>query len=66
MPYLALFPAFLKLRKVDADLERPYRVPGGSSLATIMAVVCEVFICRPSCSSYGCPASPWIGPTPCR
>ncbi|MEA4909153.1 MAG: APC family permease [Chloroflexi bacterium] len=44
VPYLALFPAFLKLRKVDADLERPYRVPGGSSLATIMAVVCEVFI----------------------
>jgi len=26
MPYLGLFPAFLKLRKTDASRERPYRV----------------------------------------
>ncbi len=44
MPYLALFPAFLKLRKKDANVERPYRVPGGSVLGTIMAVICELFI----------------------
>lgn len=44
LPYLALFPAFLKLRKTDANLERPYRFPGGPVLAWIAAVVCEVFI----------------------
>jgi amino acid transporter len=44
IPYLALFPAFLKLRKVDADVKRPYRVPGGATLGIIMAVVCEIFI----------------------
>jgi amino acid transporter len=44
MPYLALFPAFLKLRKIDPDRERPYRVPGGNGLATAMVVVCMIFI----------------------
>jgi amino acid transporter len=44
MPYLALFPAFLRLRQIDADIKRPYRVPGGKLLAWIMAVVCELFI----------------------
>jgi len=44
LPYLALFPAFLKLRKTDPNVERPYRVPGGKVVATILAVVCELFI----------------------
>jgi amino acid transporter len=44
MPYLMLFPAFLKLRKIDANVERPYRFPGGKGLATVAAVVCEFFI----------------------
>jgi amino acid transporter len=44
IPYLALFPAFLKLRKVDADVKRPYRVPGGPTLGVIMAIICEIFI----------------------
>jgi amino acid transporter len=44
LPYLILFPAFLKLRKVDADIKRPYRVPGGKTVAIIMAVLCEIFI----------------------
>ena len=30
LPYLAMFPAFLKLRKIDPDRVRPYRVPGGN------------------------------------
>jgi amino acid transporter len=30
--YVPLFPAFLKLRKLDADIERPYKVPGGPKL----------------------------------
>lgn len=44
LPYLALFPAFLKLRKVDADIERPYKVPGSKGFITLLAVICELFI----------------------
>ena len=44
LPYLALFPAFLKLRKTDAKRERPYRVPGGNGVATVLVVLCLLFI----------------------
>lgn len=44
LPYLAMFPAFLKLRKSDPDIERPYKVPGGNGLATAFAILCELFI----------------------
>ncbi|MBA4384790.1 MAG: amino acid permease [Anaerolinea sp.] len=44
MPYLALFPAFIKLRHDDPKAVRPYRVPGGKPLAIILAVTCELFI----------------------
>ncbi|NTV36269.1 MAG: APC family permease [Anaerolineaceae bacterium] len=44
LPYLAMFPAFLKLRFSDKDAVRPYKVPGGNILATILVVVCELFI----------------------
>jgi amino acid transporter len=44
LPYLALFPAFLKLRKTHPTATRPYKVPGGNTFATILAVVCELFI----------------------
>jgi amino acid transporter len=44
MPYLALFPAFLKLRNVDKDMKRPYKVPGGNITAWVMAVICVIFI----------------------
>ncbi len=44
LPYLVLFPAFLKLRYTDAKRERPYRVPGGNTLAAIITVVCLIFI----------------------
>ncbi|WP_421738729.1 APC family permease [Caulobacter sp.] len=44
LPYLVLFPAFLRLRGRDAATPRPYRVPGGAVGAGIMAVVCTLFI----------------------
>jgi glutamate:GABA antiporter len=44
LPYLALFPAFLKLRKIDPDRVRPYRVPGGHGFATALVVICMAFI----------------------
>ncbi len=37
--YVFLFPAFLKLRKKDADRERPYKVPGGKGLIGVMTFV---------------------------
>jgi amino acid transporter len=44
LPYLLLFPAFLKLRKKDAAVERPYRMPGNHIFAVIVATICELFI----------------------
>ncbi len=44
LPYLALFPAFLKLRKTDPDAVRPYKLPGGNTAAAVAAVICELFI----------------------
>ena len=44
LPYLLLFPAFLKLRKTEPDLSRPYKVPGGKAIAWIFAILCEFFI----------------------
>ncbi|MBN1877136.1 MAG: APC family permease [Anaerolineae bacterium] len=44
LPYLAMFPAFLKLRQSDPDVTRPYRVPGGNTVAWIFAILCELFI----------------------
>ena len=44
LPYLVMFPAFLKLRKIDPDVKRPYKVPGGKAFITIMSVICEIFI----------------------
>ena len=44
MSYLPIFPGFLKLRKIDPDTERPFRVPGGPALLKIMAWVPFVLI----------------------
>jgi amino acid transporter len=44
LPYLFMFPAFLKLRYSEPGLERPFMVPGGKVGAWIMAIICEVFI----------------------
>lgn len=42
--YLPVFPAFLKLRRVDPDTERPFRVPGGKGMQVVMAIVPMVLI----------------------
>ncbi len=36
MSYLPIFPAFLKLRKVDPQAERPFKVPGNPLVLTVM------------------------------
>ena len=57
IPYIAMFAAFLKLRKIYPDVKRPYRLPGGKITAytvtfiglfsVIMAIVLP-FITPPS------------------
>jgi len=44
LPYLAMFPAFLKLRYKDPDLLRPYRVPVNNGVAALLVVLCELLI----------------------
>lgn len=38
MSYIPIFPAFLKLRKIDPDRERPFKVSGGSFKLHLMVV----------------------------
>ena len=40
LPYVAMSLAFLRLRKIDADAERPYRVPGGAASAIVSGPGC--------------------------
>ena len=37
--YIPMFLAFLKLRKQDPDIERPYKVPGGKATAYLFALI---------------------------
>ena len=52
--YLPIFPAFLKLRKIDPDIERPFKVGGGKgvlyllvALPMILIITSIVFIAVP-------------------
>ena len=40
LPYQGMLLTFLKLRRVDADHPRPYRVPGGAGAALLAAGLC--------------------------
>lgn len=42
--YVIMFPAFLKLRKTDGDTERPFRVPGGRVMLTVITYVPMVLL----------------------
>jgi amino acid transporter len=44
MSYIPMFPAWLKLRKLDPKIERPYRVPGGSLMNKLFAYVPMVIL----------------------
>lgn len=39
LAYVPVFPAFLKLRKIDPDTERPFRVSGSEGLLKVMAMM---------------------------
>ncbi len=66
LPYLALFPAFLKLRYSDADAKRPYKVPGGNIVAWIMSIVSLIFILQAIVFFIWVPGEPadWAYATP--
>ncbi len=38
LSYIPVFPAFLKLRKIDANRERPFKVGGGVALQKLMVI----------------------------
>lgn len=42
--YLPVFPAFLKLRKIDPDRERPFKVSGSNFILKILAILPMVMI----------------------
>lgn len=44
LPYLFMFPAFLRLRRIAPAEHRPFRVPGGAVLALIAAVIPTIFV----------------------
>jgi amino acid transporter len=44
LPYLLMFAAFLRLRRIDAALPRPYRIPGGAGFARLLVALCILFI----------------------
>jgi amino acid transporter len=58
LPYLALFPAFLKLRSSDPDAKRPYRFPGGKAFAWVMSIICMLFILQAIVFFIWVPGSP--------
>ncbi len=44
LPYQGMLLTFLKLRRVDADHHRPYRVPGGAMAARVAAGLCMTIL----------------------
>ncbi|MGB9639417.1 MAG: APC family permease [Anaerolineales bacterium] len=44
LPYLMLYPSFLKLRASDKNTTRPYTFPGGNTFAWIMSIIGMIFI----------------------
>ncbi|MCR4782800.1 MAG: APC family permease [Lachnospiraceae bacterium] len=44
MAYIPVFPAFLKLRKIDPNIERPFKVPGNDIVLKLMSVIPVILI----------------------
>jgi amino acid transporter len=45
LSYVPLFPAFLKLRKMDPDIKRPYKMPGSPKLLIVAACLPLLLLC---------------------
>lgn len=46
LPYLFMFPSYLKLRISDPETERPFRVPGGLGVQWVLSIICFVVIAQ--------------------
>ncbi|MGR5150330.1 APC family permease [Photobacterium swingsii] len=46
LPYLFMFPSYLKLRVADGNRERPFRVPGGMGVQWLLSIVCFLTIAQ--------------------
>ncbi|GAM71519.1 agmatine/putrescine antiporter [Vibrio sp. JCM 19236] len=44
LPYLFMFPAYLKLRVTDGERERPFKVPGSAAFQWVISIVCFLVI----------------------
>ncbi len=44
MPYLLMFPAYLKLKVTDAATPRPFKVPGSLAMQKVITAVCFIII----------------------
>ena len=44
VPYVLLVLAFARMRRVDGERPRPYRVPGGNGLGYVIAAVCGLLL----------------------
>jgi amino acid transporter len=44
LPYIVMMLAFRKLRRIDPDVERPYRVPGGRTMVALITWVPVVLL----------------------
>ncbi|MGY2575992.1 APC family permease [Vibrio sp. C8] len=44
MPYLFMFPAYLKLRLSDSACPRPFKAPGGIMVQAVMTLICLLII----------------------
>ena len=66
LPYLMLFPAFLKLRASDPKAKRPYTFPGGNAFAWVMSIICIIFVIQAILFFVWVPGEPidWAYATP--
>jgi len=46
LPYLFMFPSYLKLRISEPEKERPFRVPGGMGVQWALSIVCFMVIAQ--------------------
>ncbi|MEF1218566.1 amino acid permease, partial [Photobacterium damselae] len=46
LPYLFMFPAYLKLRMSEPDVIRPFKVPGNNTVQWLMSIVCFFVIAQ--------------------
>jgi amino acid transporter len=62
LPYLMLFPAFLKLRISDPEAKRPYKFPGGKVFTWIVSIICMIFVIQAIVFFIWVPGEPidWI------